>query len=106
MRKAISASRALLEIWPPQVGPTKLRLTAEAGIPNSLASASCTLEPPLKPVTLVVCTCHSGGLPGGLVTWAVGSAPGKTDVTAWSTWSVVAVRDENVNTEPPLKSTL
>src|ERR1700684_1590269 len=99
-------SSAFCEIWPPQVGPTKVRLTAESRRFRELASLSWILDPSANE-TCDVCTDHRDApLPSGWASVAFGSAAGSTPLTIFSSCEAVACGAENWKMDPPLKSTL
>src|SRR6201999_3862736 len=103
IRNAISASRALDEIWLPQVGPTYCVLICDWVMFSSLDRLSWTFWTwPM--VSGAVWAIHWAFSPTpAFCTVAVPPPPSDTAV---STWLMVAFGALTVKIEPPLKSTL
>ncbi len=105
MRKAISAFSAFCEICEPQLGPTKLVLTALGDDRwKSPAIASWILVCSAN-VSFAVCTSQLALLPRPTF-WTIASRPPPAACTAWLTWTADAAGALNLKTEPPLNSTL
>src|ERR1700749_488839 len=95
----ISASSALVGIWLPQVGPTKLGVIVPAGMLNFVCSASAILTVRLTGVvgSALVVTSHCDLSSGELAIWTVESPPPlaftSSEISpwtvAWLPWLVV-----------------
>ena len=100
---AISASRALEEIWLPQVGPTNVVLIWLTLMPSSFASESCTCSV-VPMLSGAVWACHCALLP--TPTFCTVTVPPPPSWTAFSTWLMLAFGALTWKIDPPLKSTL
>src|ERR1700722_2636993 len=108
----ISASSALVVIWLPQVGPTKLGVIFEAGMLNrcSIASAIFTVRLTGEVGSALVVTSHCDLSSGELAIWTVASPPPlaftSSEIWPWTAvWLPWLVVYGNWKVEPPLKST-